>query len=158
MEYELGLELKDGEPFAALETVSDTRPLAQAAFPVLSELLTNLVDMSFTAEGIPPWEPLSEVTVFERLFLGFGEGPILFRTGSLYESFVSDQHPYHVHREELRSEMSTLEVGSSDPRAVPLSEGVLEDNLPARPIFPDHTLIFEEMVDSIDEVTEALYG
>lgn len=70
----------------------------QDALQNKSEVLTDIGNIvkqaavdNFETEGSLleyPWKPLSPFTIMERLHLGYGEGPILFRTGQLRDSFV----------------------------------------------------------------------
>ena len=112
--------------------------LAEHAFPAIHLSLMNFVGDVFGAQGFPePWAPLSLYTVWERLTLGFEEGPIMIRTGELLRSFIDPNHPQHVYRTVVQPHYAEMTFGSSDPRASVLSEGDWQNNLPARPILPD---------------------
>lgn len=138
-----------------LQGLSDTRLIARRAFPAIHVALIGLVAEAFEQQGIPRWTPLADVTVFERLRLGFSAGPILVRTGSLRRSFTDQGNPLHIYRTEFGEKESKLTFGSLDPRAIPLAEGELERNLPARPIFPTSEIIHEELEGTIVSVDNA---
>ena len=157
MEYQLALELRDIR-LDSMVRITDTRPLAEIAFPVMHRALIDCIGDIFAEEGRPPWEPLAERTILERLRLGFDEGPILHRTGSLRASFTEESHPLHVFDMEFSERVSTLRVGSIDPRAVDLASGNPETHLPARPMLPNPTVVFPEMWDIIVDAAEAIYG
>lgn len=143
--YLFRVELHGLQALDKIKTLADTRGLARRAFPQISETITQWLEAAFEAEGIPPWHPLAEATIYHRLSLGFGAGPILYRTGSLFASLTEASHGFHIREVVLTPQHSYLRQGSSDPRALLLSEGDPEANLPARPIFPPA----DEMADDI---------
>lgn len=59
-------------------------------FRQIAEIIRAMWDKQFGREGAynhPKWRSLKESTKRQRLRMGFAEGPILFRTGSLMRSF-----------------------------------------------------------------------
>jgi phage gpG-like protein len=61
--------------------VDDTSP----AMREIASTLAGAIDQNFAEEGSAgvPWQPLAESTKEERRRLGYGDGPILQRTGGL---------------------------------------------------------------------------
>lgn len=60
----------------------------QPLFNDYGDYLLERIDKSFRYEGLPRrWRPLAASTVRERMRLGYGEGPILQRTGRLRRGF-----------------------------------------------------------------------
>jgi len=65
----------------------------KAALGEIGELLMNEYDKNFPAEGsrmLEKWKPLAKSTIKERIRLGYGPGPILYRTGKLMRGFRMD--------------------------------------------------------------------
>ncbi len=57
----------------------------------LIEVVMPSIKANFRAGGRPKWQPLSRVTIKERLRKGFPRGPILVRTGNLRKVATSRQ-------------------------------------------------------------------
>jgi len=145
--YTLTLKLQNVE-LGGLDRLADTAPLARSVFPRAHETLVAIVENVFAQEGDPSWQALADMTLWDRVSHGFAEGPILMRTGELLRSFTDSGHPFHVDERRYSFRESTMTFGSADPRAVPLGEGLPEDNLPARPMFPPADVIANELSES----------
>jgi phage gpG-like protein len=65
----------------------DIRTFKEPLTKSVKEVAIPSIRKNFEAEGRPePWAPLAEYTVMRRLDEGFGEGPILQRTGKLMKA------------------------------------------------------------------------
>ena len=78
---------------------TDMRPAMQK----IGEYLLGVNLRNFEAEGRPPWEPLKPATIADRLRKGFGAGPILQRTKTLFFSLTKRNAPYQIFRARPRS-------------------------------------------------------
>lgn len=58
---------------------------------------------NFNAEGRPSWIPLKPATIQDRVRQGFGAGPILQRTQTLFRSLTEKGAPYQIFRARPRS-------------------------------------------------------
>lgn len=137
--------------------LADTSKLASRAFSSICATLAAAVTNVFKQQGIPPWEPLSDVTLYERARLGFGSGPIMYRTGSLLAS-MTGSNEFHIQRLHATFRESTIIFGSEDPRAVPLGRGSAIDHIPARPMFPPGVVLHPELQDSIVAYAKGVVG
>lgn len=62
------------------------------------EIVRGIFAQQFGSEGSylgGGWTPLKEATKKQRVRMGFGEGPILFRSGELFRSFTSPTSSGH---------------------------------------------------------------
>jgi len=93
-------------------------------FEAFSRYHKRSIMRNFAAEGRPrKWEPLQEATIRDRIRQGFGEGPILVRTGKMKKSFrfeTDKPRSYRVFN--LRDYFYYHQYGSP------------KTNLPARPM------------------------
>lgn len=83
--------------------------------------------------GDGPWAALKPSTQKDRSRLGFAPArPILYRSGSLRDTFVEGAHASHFSQAWHSSNRFVLEEGSDDPRASTLQGGTR--NMPPRSI------------------------
>ena len=59
-------------------------------WPQIADVIGLDMATQFEMEGDPKWKPLAPRTIAQRLRLGFGAGPILYRTGSLREAWSTE--------------------------------------------------------------------
>lgn len=89
--------------------------------------------MEGSADG--SWAALRPATQAQRQMLGFPPArPILYRTGSLFDSFVAGAHPQHYTRTSQSSGLYAQEEGSDDIRAARLQQGDPASNLMGRSV------------------------
>lgn len=110
--------------------------------------LADSVEESFAREeapGIGPWAPLRPDTIEERREKGYGDGPILQRSGDLARSILADWDD------------TTAVAGTNLGYAADHQFGVEERKLPARPflgLWPEHRGAIER--DVADHLAAAL--
>lgn len=159
MEYVLEIECTDFDVLDRMHVLGDMRVYRLAAVQVFHRVW-ELIEQTFTVEGHPPWPPLTLSTIFERLMLDFNEGPILFRTGSLLASYIDPNHPDNASGMGSTPDEVVMVIGSSDYRAYDLAMGDPASNLPARSPFPDDTLLFaaleETLVGAMEDTLDLL--
>jgi phage gpG-like protein len=146
--HRLQIEVHTNRILAGIDVLADTAPLARRAFPAICAVLSGAVSDVFEQQGMPAWQVLAEATVYERLRLGFNAVPIMIRSGSLLRSMTGEGE-MHVENLQAAKEESVITFGSEDPRAVPLGRGSLQDNLPARPMFPPAQVLHPELQATI---------
>lgn len=108
---------------AALDRVSEALDpvilLDEVSAMILSRIRTRFKNET-NVEGVK-WAPLRPKTIIQRVRLGFGARPILYRTGNLYKSI------------QLAKEGSMSRAIKTDVEyAAPLQFGDDKSNLPAR--------------------------
>lgn len=101
------------------------------------------------------WGALKPKTIRQREELGFpGARPILFRTGSYFDTFTAGGHAEHFSQSWNSSRLFVLEEGSEDERVDALEGGA--DNMVARPV-TDLTPQSERKIgDTIDDMLRRL--
>jgi phage gpG-like protein len=61
----------------------DIRAFKEPLTRAVKQVMIPSIRANFASEGRPSWEPLAEQTLAAREYLGYGDGPILYRTGNL---------------------------------------------------------------------------
>lgn len=110
-----------------------TRP-TPALTAIIQRAVLDGFEENFASEsaGGVRWAALSAWTIRERLSQGYGEGPILVRSGDYRASWINEGHPHHVH-EVMDTGMGwTVLEGSEHPKAEKLEGG--DGRTPARPV------------------------
>ena len=130
----------------------DVDGLIRAIPLVTPALLETAVDMVhgivadvFTGEGASeftpmPWAPLARSTIDDRLMLGFAEGPILERTGSLIGAMTEEGADGHIVERSLSGAGSgKVRIGTTDFRFAAHQTGTPTNSkwLPKRVIWPE---------------------
>ncbi len=134
----------------------DVRVLARRCKDTLHDVLIRGVLDVFEAEGIPAWPPLAELTIVQRRWLGFSEGPILQRTGELLRSLTEPSHRHHIFEVKMGKTRAQIIVGTDMEKAWELGHGDPEANLPPRPMFPSDRIIHPELEGTINDAGHAL--
>jgi len=80
----------------------------------------------------PKWTELRPYTIRERLRLGYGASPMLYRTGKLFRSYTEEFDPDHSQRFRSTRTGWEMEFGSDDYRAGWHEGGTRR--MPARPV------------------------
>lgn len=96
--------------------------------PAMRAIMTSLHHIEaqrFLNEG-PGWAALKQSTIDYRLSHGFGEGPILFRTSTLEESFTGGANSTNIATADFMEVTSHVEYAHFHQNGA--------DNLDARPI------------------------
>lgn len=153
MQYQLDLEPATYDETALFDLI-DIPFYAVRMTQRIAMRLGELVAENFLVEGVPPWAPLALGTIFERLALGFGEGPILVRTGGLLDSYIDPRNPHNVFAYSLDGHNLTVYHGSEHPHAQELAVGNPALNLPARPPYPDNTVVFAAMEETVSNLVD----
>lgn len=117
----------------ALEDMRD--PLKKA----ITEVVIPSISKNFNDEGNPPWEDLSDETRQRRLWLGYDEGPILQRSGSL-RSAATNMSSWDVDGETAQMESPDSPYGMFHQNGT--------RNMPERPF----AMFQEEDLERIQEV------
>ena len=116
--------------------------LAEFLGEVAIDSAHEVVQRTFEGEGQNPeigsnrWVELAPRTIFERVMEGYGEGPILVRTGELRDSLTDESHPLAVVERTKIGKRYEVKMGTTNPRFDPLQMGAPSSNLPSRPMWP----------------------
>lgn len=70
-----------------LEAIMDRMKDFQPVWPAIAEVFYTAEHARFSAEG-PGWRALADSTIQTRLALGYGAGPIMARTMTLWQSLI----------------------------------------------------------------------
>lgn len=126
------------------------------------EVLTDLFDMNFAAEG-PLWANLAARTQAEREQLGYDpQHPILERTGHLRYSVIDRTHPDHFEDIQMVGDgVIHLYEGSDHPNFDLLHAGGMNDSgrmVPARPMTVVHDFQTPYLDDALERIVDAALG
>ena len=86
--------------------------------------------------GSPVWHPLADLTIEERLYLGYNAGPILVRSGLLRDSLTDPNDAGYVLDKKVGKGLYSGIMGTRDTRFERLQLGDYFANLPERPMWP----------------------
>lgn len=147
------ITLRTNTRFAEVERLVDR--LAQPAQRYQRQITDGLREQfaaNFTrqASGAGRWAPLRPQTIAQRRELGFGERPILVRSGRYRASFTQRSAPDHYERIQPTGVGLLYEVGSDDARGADLERGTRR--MPARPV----TLLDENQTDRLVRLIDAV--
>lgn len=94
----------------------------------------TMIPNTFKAEG-PGWKRLSRRATTARIAAGFRPGPILYRTGELFDELTDRTHPRHVEIIKV-GKYARVEIGASSVKFLENQQGIAAKHLPARPMIP----------------------
>lgn len=109
------------------------------------------------ASALGAWPQLASLTRSEREAQGYPPAhPILVRSGSYRDSWLSERHPLHIHDVSKSGGDVSITEGSKDPRVPVLSAGATFGSfgIPPRPVEALQEAAFEPIAEAVIEVIE----
>lgn len=119
-----------------IQMLTAPEALARQVDKFVPDILAYAFEETFETEGYEQWEPLSDITIQDRIDNGFpGEHPILTRTGDMRRSLTDRSDPMcDIALYEHTPGLWLFMYGTKDPKFLEHEEGREYPPMPARPM------------------------